>query len=66
MSVKYDEPTSCNKCGGNNICTIKDSIERTPLEYNTVCSVCGFHDYWVTGFFESRLDGYNSSEKYEV
>jgi hypothetical protein len=50
MSVKYDEPTSCNKCGGNNICTIKDSIERTPLEYNTVCSVCGFHDYWVTGF----------------
>jgi predicted RNA-binding Zn-ribbon protein involved in translation (DUF1610 family) len=61
----YDSPFSCNKCGEENICTVKDSIDRNVVtEYETTCTACGFEDYWVTGFFESHVDGCNASKKY--
>ena len=62
--IQYDNPFTCNKCGGDNNTTIQDSIENIVTEYITICTVCGFEDYWCTGFFESHLDGFNSSEKY--
>lgn len=61
----FDSPDSCNKCGKQNILILKDSIDYlTPCEYETECTVCGFKDYWAYGFFESRQDGLNRSDKY--
>lgn len=66
MKVKniYDCPDSCNKCGGKNKTIAKDSVADIVTEYKTKCVDCGFEDYWVTGFFQSGVDGYNKSEKY--
>lgn len=55
--VEYDNVNYCNKCGSPNEVKIVDSIDgRIPLECYTICSKCGFEDYWATGFFESRQD----------
>ena len=62
--ILFDCVESCNKCGNKNTVVIKDSIDGLPTECGTLCTVCGFEDYWGTGFFESRLDGYDKSNKY--
>ena len=64
MKSEYDVMTSCNKCSGHNNYNAAALDGYTVLEAFTVCSVCGFQDYWAYGAFESHLDGFNKSEKY--
>lgn len=63
--VYYDDYYSCNSCGSlNNTNKIIYEDYYLVCEVDTTCSVCGFNDYWAYGFFESRNDGFNKSEKY--
>jgi hypothetical protein len=54
--TEYDSYLSCNKCGGINKIKITDTIGYTICECETKCENCGFEDYWVHGFFESRTE----------
>ena len=57
IKVKYHRPDSCNRCSGKNSYKITSYLDGvTMLECKTVCTVCGFTDYWAHGFFESSQD----------
>ena len=66
MKNEYDVMESCNKCGSYNNYKAESLDGYTILEAFTVCSVCGFKDYWAYGAFESRLEGFNAIEKYHA
>ncbi len=56
---------SCNKCGDTNDYKIKDTLDgHTIMEAETVCTKCGYKDYWAYGYFASMSEGYNSCVKY--
>lgn len=61
---RYDVMESCNKCGGLNDVTPTDVDGYTICEAETICTVCGFKDYWAYGHFESRLEMFSKCEKY--
>ena len=63
-STEYDEPSSCNFCGGNNEVTATSWVASNMCEAETECTTCGRKDYWAYGFFESSIDGHNKSKKY--
>lgn len=62
--VKYDCPSSCNKCGGDNIVHGDPFNTESSGECSTECKKCGFKDYWAHGFYESNENGFNASRKY--
>ena len=63
--VEYHCVGSCNKCIGSNSVEITDTLDgHTMLEAKTVCSECGFEDYWAYGWFESGQDMISNCEKY--
>ena len=44
---------------------ISDTLDgHTMLEAKTICSECGFEDYWAYGWFESGQDMISNCEKY--
>jgi hypothetical protein len=61
----YHEPSTCNRCGGHNELKIKECIEGTMCEAETMCQSCHFEDYWSYGFFQSSQGGYNFCKKYK-
>ena len=65
MRNEYSVMSSCNKCGGHNNYNAESLDGYTVCEAFTVCSVCGFQDYWAYGHFESGQDGLNASRKYQ-
>lgn len=60
----YDDPNTCNYCGGKNDKDVVDTINSDVTEYKTKCRSCGRNDYWSYGSFESSQHGYNESDKY--
>ena len=62
----YDNPNSCNRCGGENIVNQTDSIEYTMCEAETECKDCGFKDYWAYGHFESGAEIVSKCKKYSL
>jgi len=64
MSVQYDVPNSCNKCGETTK-HIDPYYESGALhETKTECLSCGFVDYWSMGFYESGKDMVGKCKKY--
>ncbi len=62
--VEYHDPSSCNKCKGNNE-FIKEVYDSGILhEAETRCETCGFQDYWAYGFFESGSEMVSNCRKY--
>ena len=61
---EYHTRSTCNKCGGINKETVKDSGNGVVYESETMCTVCGFVDFWAYGFFMSAEDGFNECRKY--
>lgn len=53
--TKYDNKYTCKKCSGGNTIIIKDQINSDICECETICSKCGFEDFWAYGFFESNI-----------
>lgn len=55
-TIKYDNSRSCPKCGGQNDYKVVDSINLHPCEVETKCTECGWEDYWVYGWYDSKVD----------
>lgn len=62
--ANYHEPSSCNKCSGENQYLQAYFDEYLMVEVKTKCKDCGFDDYWAYGFFESSEDMVSNCKKY--
>ena len=62
--TKYDDPYSCNKCGGSNELKTDPFNPYSSGETDTKCNCCGFEDSWHFGYFYSGSKGFNASKKY--
>ena len=67
--TEYHDPSSCNKCRGENDIYSEVYDEAYMSECMTKCLECGFEDYWAYGFFhsgseiESNCNTYNFNRK---
>lgn len=62
--TEYNNPSSCNKCRGEN--DIYSEVYEQGLMYEcmTKCLECGFEDYWSHGFYESGAEMESKCKKY--
>jgi hypothetical protein len=49
----YDNIDKCKKCGGENEVKVTDQVggRGIIIEASTICTSCGYEDYWVQGYF---------------
>ena len=66
VNREYHDKHSCNKCKGVTEIEVKSTSEWNIEEAKTICTVCGFTDYWAYGFFESSSYMISNCEKYYI
>lgn len=65
IPTRYHDPTSCNKCGGENDVSKHIRDEHGLSEAQTECLTCGHKDYWAYGYFEGNDEFPSKCDTYQ-